>query len=222
MKYILLESTVLMIAFISGLILYKRLTLLYRIIFFQLSLAIVVNVAAYWITASQIAAGKDQNTAVLYNGYLLLEFALLFAAAGVYFSTRKITITIIVFYILFVLGFITHVYFNGISKFMNSGMGFGGLFIVALYLYMIYKAVIKDTSRDQRISIIVLALGVVVYFAGNAPYIGLMYYLYDLNKELTTSLFHIITDGLSNVRYLCVVISFWIFYKQTLRTSSTA
>jgi len=210
----ILESAFLLVAFGVGLYSYKTLNLLYKVIFYQVVIAVMVYVASYAITTYQRSLKIPENNQWLFNVYVLLEAVLLMTAAWIFFRERKLAWLIAVGFLIFLLAFLYQVYDSGFFQFVNYALVTEGILIVVFYLIILYIRFTSPGYIWYRSPEFWLCIGVTIYFAGIVPFYSMLKYLYTHHQKLSGILFHLINDVLGNVRYLCIALSFFLFFKQ--------
>ncbi len=202
------------IALSTGFIYLKRLSLFYRIHFYQVLLSLLNYWGARFITSHQLGASITLNTAQLFNVYIIVEFFLLIIAASVFFGKKKIDRILVWASILFLIALITQVGILGITEFANYGFMIGSLILVLVYVIIIYRSIERHDNKLTMSPSIWLAVGIVIFFACNTPYMVFFRYLNEHHLELSQLLFTFITETLEIIRYLLLALSFWLYGRQ--------
>ena len=147
-----------------------------------------------------------QYNPFIYNFYIPLESLTLLYAAATLVHLKFEKNLLYVFYAGVLLACVAQIIFSNIFDFFNYAYCIGSLFITITYLYLLFLK-ISETNKMQNFKTFLFAsLGIIIYFACNTPYMGLMNYLLVEDSELSSILFDFITRVLSNVRYLLLLI----------------
>jgi hypothetical protein len=196
----LLDLSTTIIAFVIGLLAYKRLDRFHRLLFFQ--------VFIYLIMDSYACTLKGDNSWV-YNLLMLMETTLLILAAKAYFGRNNMWLIILwcVFLIVF---FLDNFYLDKDTKFAFHGAIIEGLVFTFVYTIIIYTHVIKRKNTFLLSPVLWSSIGMVLYFACSVPYICMMFHFQKLDAVLNKLLFNQIIVVLGLGRYLCIAIAFFI------------
>lgn len=186
----------------------------FRILFYQIIVAgIILAVSFIPLEFTEKLGIQSNNNLWAFNLYILIESILLSIALRLLIKGRSpkiywITGISFVLLILFV-----QCYNSGIGKFYNYAAMAEGIYIVSLLLIIFFQnSVSEEPDGQSRIEFWPM-LGLLVYFAGYSPYMGMFNYLNENHAELSSQLYYIFVIGLSQVRYLLLVIGFWKLMK---------
>lgn len=199
---IFLDLSTTFLAFGIGLIVFKRLKRFYRILFFQVLIYLFVDVAA--------TVFVPVNNGWLYNVLIVIEAGFLLFAAQAYFNTQRSKKVLILLFGVFLSVFFADVFiFTGIVKFAHHAAITEGIILTGVYLFLLYEQLKQKIDRSSK-AMIIASTGIALYFAGTIPYLGIMFYLRELDAALSKELFNNIVIVLALVRYLLVAIAFFI------------
>jgi len=162
----------------------------------------------------------DWNIA-LYNLYSMIEASLLLYAAYCFFGKTKKTLFLSLGGVVLMLFFLQVVTVS-IKEFANYAYAIYSLIIAAMYLYIFYQTITTNGNRADAKAVRLISFGIVLFFACNTPYMGMMNYLNRAYPSLSTDLFHFITLVLSNIRYLLLAIGLLLMIRVRLIQKSVA
>jgi len=204
------ESLLLFIASGIGIYLFKRFNTFFKLHSILVIFALIVDLAATSLIAYQKNHGLDQNNGWLYNIYILIEGFLLIGAGFVYFKQKQNQYWFILFPLIYIGGFLTEIILKGYLQFANYSFLVEGILVILIYLLIMFYSISPDNSINKLSSEFWLSLGLLIYFACNAPYFGPLHYLEKYWPELSKKLF-LIPSILSNIRYFFVALSFYLY-----------
>ncbi len=214
MLQVIKESAFLFLAFGIGVYTFKKLDLFYKVIFFQVVMAVAVYLSSYAITLYQRKNGLQLNNQWLFNVYVFLEAILLIVAGLIYFEKRKVRLSIMVCLILFLLVFWYQILTMGSTHFANYALIAEGVILILIYFAILYTQFSVPSFSWRASPEFWLCIGLIVYFGCNVPFMSMIHYMNLHYPKLNELLFHFITDVLGNMRYFFVTISFWLFFRQ--------
>ncbi|HEY0978475.1 MAG TPA: hypothetical protein VGE21_13465 [Flavobacteriales bacterium] len=164
----------------------------------QLLLAILVQ-----ISAELYLLGHGNNHA-LFNVYVPMEFGLLLAMSYTFMHSRRERMVVLCAAWPFALAYLWELlHYGTFDRFVSTSFICGGFTLVAIYAYLLVRAVDRSSRPLSRTPVFWVFAGMVVYFAASAPIVGLLHYLNGLDKEVAASLF-VINQVLAMVRYVAV------------------
>lgn len=190
------------LALIVGLVLFKKLTAFYRLLVFQVLLYVPIDMVATFVGFNGF----------VFNALMPIETALLFLASAIYFNSYRSKLILFILYSIFLLIFFIDVLTLKETRLLaNYSAGVQGIFVSVIFITILYSHFMnKKNNINKDIGVVVVSIGVVLYFACAAPYLGTMYYLYELNPELSDRIFRWIIIPLGAIRYLLMSIAFLI------------
>jgi small-conductance mechanosensitive channel len=215
--HILKESSFYLLALITGVICFRRLNLFYRIIFFQVCVAMVQYLLSYVVTRYQHAHGMEKNNHWVFNVYLPIEAALLGWAGIIYLRKKSHTVLIITGYLLFLIYLLYEISGKGIIKdFLNNSACLEGSFVVLTYLLVLYHQLARRHTDWKNSSYVWLCLGTILFFGGYSPFLGM---LDRLSAQDQNFLFPIIS-ALEAIRHTAIALSFILYAWQARRLAA--
>lgn len=213
MQQILLEITSLIIALGVGVYAYPCMSRFTRTLFFQLVTWLIIYAFSWALTTYQYVMGLKMDNQWVFNIQIPLELLFLVIAACYFFKDKLYTYLAIVAYLLFLLVMFLQLTIFGLSVFINYGMVIAGIIVTIFYTLILYKKFDSDHLSWKYSPEVWAATGLIIYFACNIPYFSLFNYLNIHHPDLSRKFFSFITDVLANIRYLFLVIAFWLSYK---------
>ncbi len=208
----------LLIAFIAGLYALPYIKLYYKLFFYL----IVVFIIIYILTYVVLLFPNQKSNQWVFNLYMPIETGFLMRAAYQYFKLDKRKSLIIVGYFVFMAVFLSDIIVRGPGIFANHGYITESILLVALYLFVLNFEFNKEFISWKRSPDIWIALGIVAYFGGAAPYLSLMHYLNTNHHTLNYYLYNLVTVGLANLRYILLAVGFWLIRRNAIaKTIST-
>lgn len=193
--YLINEIGLQLMVLIVALLSFSRLDKFTKVLCLQVVISVVVYIATKLF--------DNYYNPLIYNIYIPFEAFILLYVAISFVNLKYTKFLFYIFLACILLVFCLQVIFNGVYNFFNYTYCVSSFFITVTYLYLIFVR-ISETKRGPNFkSFIITSLGIIIYFACNTPYMGLMYYLLDVyDSEFNNTLFTFITRVLSNVRYL--------------------
>lgn len=216
MIQIINEIISVLISFVLGVFVFRYMSPFFRLIFFQLSVWMVFYFFSYLITGYQKANGLEMNNQWFMNIHIYIESTLLHCAAFFAFTSKTIKRLSLLSFTLFTAIYVTQIYFNGFSLFLNYADVAEGICITFLYMLLLYNFFMHRNEHWWMVPEIILCIGILLYFACSVPYIAMLHYLQTHYPEENNILFRFINDVLANVRYLFVGISFWLLRRNNI------
>ena len=194
------------ICLIAGLVLYRRLTLPWRLVHALVGLAFFVEVSAIFIIKYQ----SRPNTLWLYNLYILAEILLLAIPALLLIRRKPATIlggTGIVGVLSIWIYQFSQLPLTQLFSYAYIGTS---LLLTALYLSVLIHSALTPEMELRR-SEALLCVAMIVYSGCNIPLFGVFNYLAE--KKSSYLLLAPIINLLSVVRYACIVAALLVFLK---------
>jgi hypothetical protein len=214
------ESFGLLLAFGMGIFAYPYMNNFTRILFFQLVTWLMIFTVSYILTTYQHHQRLNMSNQWLYNIEMLVEFSLLVLAIHYLFADKFVLYLSGSLYSLFLIVLFAQLKASGLSSFANYALAASGLTVTILYTLLLYRKFKTDPSSLKKSPEVIASIGLIIYFACNVPYFSLFNYLNVHYPDLSKKLFHMITDVLANVRYVCLAIAFWLVRKNGLAVNT--
>jgi hypothetical protein len=190
----------------SGTIYFRRLSIWYKLIYFQMILAAVCE------TYGSYLARQYKHNAWVFNAYYLPELVLI-ALAGSGLAFKKINKIVLVFLLLGLAVWGLNLHYKGIMITANWAVLYNSLLIVILFIVVLYNASFNNQSTLIRHPDLWLSIGIILYFALNLPLFGMLNYLVNENMKLAEQLF-LISDVTGVIRYLLIGVGFYLLGRQ--------
>lgn len=211
---IVIESFTAVLALIAGLLVFRRMNLFCRLLFFQLLSWLVLYTIAYMVTERQKYLHLPLNNQWVFNIYLFVEASFLFGAASVFFKERFIRLTLLLCYVFFMLFFFTAISLNGFLEFSSYALSLESILLIIVYILILYKVIISGSAGTSKSTEIWISVGLVLFLACNLPYFSMFNYLNKYDLALSQKLHASITQIFSHLRYLFLAIGFLMIKKQ--------
>lgn len=211
---ILLGSLTPILATTMGIIAYRKLPPFYRVLFIQVAVFLIMDL---------YAASMSKNNTAVYNASILIEVGLLFLAAHAYFSTSKAKWIFASAYTTFLILWCLDIYLYGIKRFASHAYIFAGLFLTASFAAILFDHFNHRKKIQGNASLILICLSIFIFFAGNVPYLSMMYYIQTLDGKLNKQLFQYMIVAPAITRYFLVAMAFFLvtIYQRPLFNKST-
>jgi hypothetical protein len=217
MNYELINELVgLVIPLLLGIFVFRYMSFLYRLYFFQLMFSVLIYILSWVLPSAKVSDHW------LYNLSMPVETGLLTWAGYLYFADDKRKYLIWVGFALFMIIYISDVLIKGISVFFNYGYIAESALLVMIYLLILYSHFIKQSIGWKTSPEIWISIGIVLYFGGVVPYLSLMRYLQSAHPQMSSLLYEFIIEGLETVRYLLLGLGFWLVRRNALAKTSVA
>jgi hypothetical protein len=192
---VLIELSTALLAALAGALYFRRLSKLYRLLWCQVLIYLVVDLIGTTIRI---------DNSFLYNWYIPVEGLFLIWAAATYFKSPPrvnvfwllflLLLSVFVFDLFTVTGFVYHAA-------ITEGAIVTGVYLAVIYNYFVYR-------EGQQRGIVLAATGLTLYFACTIPYLSVIFYFQRVNPELNTELFRMTVLTLGMVRYLLLFFAF--------------
>lgn len=189
------------LAVVCGLLIYNKMNLFYRLLLFQV---------VFYLTVDLISFAFKPNNAWIFNIAILVETALIMAAASVYFNSRLARNFLLFLFVLFFIIYMGDlIIISGFTNFLYHSAIFEGTILTSTFLVILYLEFNKGIGNPFNISLISVCLGLVIYFAATIPYLGIMFHFQNINPHLNKQLFQNIIVILASVRYFLLAFAFY-------------
>ena len=203
------EISCLSLAFLGGIISWKKLSPFFKALFIQVVVWIAFYSYANLITIQQQANHQAINTQWLMNIHLVLETGLLLWAARFMYAKTNDRWFLVLGAIGFTVVYISQVALNGFLHYLHYADLTECIVITLVFAPVLFNSPAGKTGLPLRIACVAL----LIYFACSVPYVSLMNYLQQHSPKLNSLLYHLISDILANVRYALVALAFVVQYR---------
>ncbi len=194
------------LAFCAGLITLRILNKGFRIVWLQVFIAFAVEITAYCLRK------YGWYNVWMYNLYLPLDCGLLLLAAYYFHKARRV-----IYLSGFAIFLTVWVYFllkNDINYFQQVSYAIDSLLLLGFYLYVLYCKVIGYRGSVTTLPFFWLSLGILLFYGCNAPYFFMLDRLTLVCSREESNYVEAILKILSNIRYLLIAYSFFLYYFQ--------
>ena len=216
MPALLLVFAVKFIPLIVGRYYWRSLSLPYKLMYFQVVLAVIAEFSG-WI----IAHFFHRHNLWLFNCFHLVELWLLGAAAYYLVAGKNIRRNMLLLVVLGTLAWGAGAYVTGIYEFNTLSLVTTWLTTVIMYMAVLFRKFLGANNRIAGNSVVWLCLSVIIYFCCNIPYYGMFNYLYKNHPELHKSLFDLIVFNLNYIRYPLLGWSFYLLAREKVGAYSS-
>jgi hypothetical protein len=206
----------LLIAFCIGIYAFKRMNTFFRLAFFQLSFWLLCYSLSYIVTLYQRQNGLPMNNQWLMNLHLIGETMLLITAAFVQITEKPMKIFVGCAFLAFLVILIIQLITNGIVHYLNAMDVSECVIMTMLFGYILYKAIIDRKKDNRNRAVVLLSIGLLIYFACSVPFMALIQLIQQRDPNASALLFHVISDVIANLRYLFLAAAFWVISRPTI------
>ncbi len=203
------EISCLSLAFLGGIISWRKLTPFFKALFIQLVIWIVFYSCANLLTIQQQANHQAINTQWLMNIHLVLETGLLLLAAQFMYGKANGRLLLVLGATGFVVVYIAQVALNGFQSYLHYADLTECVVITLVFVPILFNSPAGKEGLPLRIA----CMALLVYFACSVPYVSLMNYLQHRSPKLNSLLYHLISDILANLRYALIALAFVMQYR---------
>ncbi len=203
-----------LIALLAGGVAFTRMQGFHKLLYLQIVLYAVSYVASYQVIYYQKAHHMTMNNLWVLNIYSVVETFCLLIALYVKLSQKRekqmLSLLVLPYLVLLVYDWSSHSIY---SFYTLSFYAECVLFILA-YSYLLYSNVHRHPLEWKSQPETWMVIGLLLYYAGTAPYMALFNALNSSHSKLLFVLHLIINDLLCNARYLLLALGYWLLYKQ--------
>lgn len=97
---------------------------------------------------------------------------------------------------------------TGIGQYFHMADVSACLIMTMFFSYILYKAIV-DRKKDRRnVAVILMCIGVLIYFGCSVPLMALINVIHETDPEASNFLFVSISDVVANLRYLFLAAAF--------------
>ena len=216
---VVIESLVLLLAFLTGFSAFKKMQKYERVCFLQLIIWMIFYGISHIIILRQAMHHEVQNNQWLYNISTFIEIALLLMAAYFFYDDSKIKKLITVCLLIYMSIDLFTLYAQGWQKFNVIGFVIGTMFITIWYAHVLYTVISKRTEQSGLAPMFWICTGILLFYVCNLPYFSFFNYLNTNHLQLSVFFYKIITQVLANIRYLFLGLGFWLVMRKTLSST---
>lgn len=180
---------------------YQSLSIAYRIILLQTSISLIAEAIGFYYSINKL------NNILIYNLYIIVEVCSLIVAAYLLIESKKAKL-LTLYSLLPVIGIWCYNMAVNNTTFTSSTFFAGAVIIVTAYLYILLIQLPNKATVD--LSLILLSLAHIYYYAATTPVLLLHEYLYSLNQSLANNILYI-NNVISIFSNLLIVISFYAY-----------
>lgn len=194
----LIELLIEFCSLIIGVYCLNRLNDFFKVIVLQIIIAFGVEFIG------RILFSLNIRNVWLFNLYEIVEAGLLLFAAKkiVNFDNRFLYLLLIPIFFWFY-----SVFKNGFNYFTSVAYVSFSIAILIVYLNLLFKSVLTYRGDLVKLPTLWLAIGVILFFGCNIPYLSMLNYLCNnFNQEVNNTL-HLILKTFCNLRYILMAIS---------------
>ncbi len=200
MTQFLIDIITTVLAFIIGIVMYKKMNLFYRLLFVQIIVYLLVQSAAFFIS---------NHNNWLFNLFIPIETLLLLASAYYYFNLKSARRLLILIFLTFMLVYLLDLFlWLGFNTFAFHAAIVEGIAISGVYLFIFYFQF--HTNAPNNWPLLFVCIGHVLYFMCSVPYLSILFYFQNKNPILNRELFVYIVLLLAQIRYLFLAIAFFL------------
>lgn len=198
------------IAIIAGIYFFKFLSIPYRLIFYQVILALFCE-----SIAKHIAREYHSNNIWIFNWYLLFEMWLNGLAAKFLLRNKTLQKSI-----LYTLGFLTalwilNVGIEGMTVFANWCFIATSIVFVIIYIFVLFDKTLFAAQSIFLQPSFWLSMSIILFYGCDLPYFGLRNYLIVRYFDIANKLYYV-NYVLNFIRYPLIAIAFILYGRNVL------
>lgn len=216
MLRIINESFFLLLALSLGVYTFRYMNIFHKIFFLQLFVYILFDIMANIVLIIQKTNNGILNNQWVYNLYMPIETGLLTWAVYEYFKSAKAKILLSIGYTVFMIVFVMEICIKGMRVLSNHAYFAESILLLIIFLLVLNSQFNQKSISWKKSSEVWISFGVVLYFTGVIPYFSLIHYLQESHPTTNLSLYYIIVEGLSDLRYLLLAYGFWLVRRNVL------
>lgn len=202
------------IALIAGGFAFTRMQTFHKLLYLQILLYALSYVSSYLVITYQRTHQLTLNNLWVLNSYSAIEAACLLLAfyTQLYQKREKQVLALLVlpYLVLLLYDWSAH----SIYSFYSLSFYAECVLFVLIYSYLLYRIVHRHPTEWKTKPETWMVIGLMLYYAGTAPYMALFNLLNQSHTKLLYVLHLIVNDLLCNARYLLLALGFWLLYKQ--------
>jgi hypothetical protein len=202
------------IALIAGCFAYARMQRFHKLLFLQILIYAFSYVSSYLVLAYQRAQHLPLNNLWILNSYSALETFCLLLAFTTQIRQKREKRILALFVLPYLVLFVYDWSQNSIYSFYSLSFYAECVLLILVYSYLLYSIIHRHPTEWKTKPETWMVIGLLLYYAGTAPYMALFNALNDSHSKLLHILHLIINDLLCNTRYLLLALGFWLLYKQ--------
>ncbi len=210
------ESGSLLIAFGIGIYAFRRMDAFFRLVFVQLSFWLLCYGLSYMVTFYQRKNGLELNNQWLMNLHLIGETVILLSAAFVRVIEKPAKVIIIIALVIFLMVVFYQLTTTGIERYFTAADVTECMIMTVLYSYLLYRAIVERNKNKQTSGVVLICIGLLIYFACSVPFIALLHVIQQRDPEANSFLFFVINDVVANLRYILMAVAFWLIARSNI------
>ncbi|HQQ94910.1 MAG TPA: hypothetical protein PLQ93_10170 [Bacteroidia bacterium] len=188
--------------------------------FIQIIVALPFYVLTFLILRYQKAHHLTLNNLWLHNIYTFVETGILLIGLNSKISGRVVKVLLRIGFLLFLMVFAYEYITKDSYKIYNLSFFIESMLITIFSSLILYQSLHKATSDWKTNPDIWILLGLILYFAGDVPYVGLLNYLNSEFPGLSKLFVHLVNNLLANLRYLLLALGFWLLISRLGKNQS--
>jgi len=186
-----------------GIMMFPKLNTFYRLLLLQVLIYL----------AGDSLASQVNNNGWCYNILILMETPLLLIMAQAYFATLRSKLVLFFSFLIFLTVYVASI--PQLDKFREQPLNIyaivtEGVLFTIVCLIMLYQEFFKLKSMREKLPVIMVALGMLIYFAGSTPYLSMIVHIQAIDPKANLQLFFEIIIFLGEIRYLFIAIAFFL------------
>lgn len=208
------------IAILLGFLALRKMQNFHRWMFIQIIVALPFYVLTFLILRYQKAHHLTLNNLWLHNIYTFVETGILLIGLNSKISGRVVKVLLRIGFLLFLMVFAYEYITKDSYKIYNLSFFIESMLITIFSSLILYQSLHKATSDWKTNPDIWILLGLILYFAGDVPYVGLLNYLNSEFPGLSKLFVHLVNNLLANLRYLLLALGFWLLISRLGKNQS--
>jgi len=190
---------------IIGIFHYRRLPQAYKLILYQVLLALTCELLAKYLI---IKHSSRYNNLWIFNIYLLGEFWLNGLAGRILINNKTIKKVVLFLLVALTILWSINIYMEGMVSFANWCFIAASIIQIAIYFVVLFDAALFKSQSIFVQPTFWLSISVLLFFGCDLPYFGLRNYLIGHKLNGIEHKLHTINTILSLIRYPLIAISF--------------
>lgn len=202
------------IALIAGGFAFTRMKRFHKLLYLQIFIYALSFVSSYMVVNYQRAHHLTLNNLWILNSYSVLESLCLLLAFYTQLSQKRekqiLAFLILPYLVLLIYDWRAH----SIYTFYTLSFYAECVLMIITFSYLLYSIIHREPSEWKTKPETWMVIGILLYYAGTAPYMALFNALNNSHSKLLHILHLVVNDLLCNARYLLLALGFWLLYKQ--------
>jgi hypothetical protein len=205
------EIGAVLVAILFGLLAFKNLNRFESLLFFTCLLWVIFYCVAYLVAYLQ--PPELRNNHWVHNVYMLMETStLIYAIRGLY--QRKILKRLAMAgFLIFIFVYFWQLVFSGIGHYAYRADIASSIVMSVLCITVLFEKIVETNGFVLSPDFWIL-LGLLVYFGCSVPFVSLFSFISKQPQHVSSSIYHLINDNLSNIRYSFLCFAFLMIYNK--------